>query len=118
MTTTKQQQDEDEIGVDVIEMWYEDKIVMYDPKTRDLYDNISGEPIGKLPLDVVWWKTKNPILEEQEQEEDWEDGWLNVEEVMWNGKLYYHNEANGDIHDEFSSEKVGTMNREGVVVLF
>ncbi len=126
MTNSHSHEEEDEIGIDVVELWYEDikKMVMYDPKTRDIYDNISGKPIGKLPLNVVWWKRPGSQIAEQVKQlaelaelEEGEDS-IEVDEVMWNNTLYYKDEKNGDLYDVETSENVGNMNTKGEVILF
>ena len=70
-----------------------------------------GRPSKKV-IDAT--KAKKEEAKKEEEDED-EDG-MEVAEVEYNGKMYYHDESDGIIYDPESGDEVGKM-VDGVVVL-
>ena len=97
--------EEDKNGVEVQEIMWEGKRYFYDPKTRELYNHITGEHISTIPigtmLGVFGW------CEEEELEEEEDD--IVVDEIIYEGKRYYYAPLTRYLYNQQTSEEVGIL---------
>ena len=96
---------QDEIAIEVEQLMWAGKKCFYDPKTRELYNHITGEHIGNIPIGVMLgsfgW------CEEEEEEEDEDD--IEVEEIIYEGKRYYYAPLTRYLYNQDTSKHIGNL---------